>query len=188
MHFTVTRAALAPDLARALIDGQREAMRPFGIDHIVHGEIWPEAYLVAAESEPGRPVAGLRLEQRTADHRLPLERALALPDETQAKLDQRTAAGIVELCGLWVAQPAPERDLGDRLVRLGLAVAAAEGLAHVVAFGGQHSLPLALRTGFHFEGGEPVFPYPDPRYQSRLVWQRLPAPTDVSHPSQRSSP
>jgi hypothetical protein len=173
MHFIVMRANQAPDLARALSDGQREAMRPFGIDHIVRDETWPDAYLIAAQSEPGHLLGGLRIEQRTPDHRLPLERALGLPMAMQMKLIRRSVIGPVEVCGLWVAEHRSEPGLGDRLVRLGLAVAAADGMAHAVAFCGQHSLPLALRTGFRFGRGEGVVAYPDSRYQSRIVWQRI---------------
>ncbi len=42
-------------------------------------------------------------------------------------------------------------------MRLAIALAAAQGRAHLVALGGQGSLPLALRTRFHFEDGEPVW-------------------------------
>ena len=156
-----------------MVEGQRAAMRPYGIDSCVRSEVWPDAYLVTAELEPGVPIGGLRIEQRSTSHRLPLELAIEPPEVMRRTLDRRTEAGLVELCGMWVAPAAKVPHLADRLVRLGIAVAAAEGMKHVVAFGGQHSLPLALRTGFRFGRGEPVFAYPDSRYHSRVVWQRI---------------
>ena len=174
MHFVITRAREAPELVRAMVDGQQAAMAPYGIPFLVNPDVDPEARLVAAEVEAGIPVGGLRLEQRTADHRLQLEGEVALPEASLRKLEARAAEGLVELCGMWVARDARLRRLPDRLVRLGIALAAAQGTAHMVALGGKHSLPLALRCGFHFEDGEPVFPFPDPTYHSRIVWLRLP--------------
>ena len=173
MHFTVIRAAQAPDLARAMYEGQRAALRPHGIDHLAKPGMRPDAYLVAAEEEPGVPVGGLRLQQRLPGRPLPLEESIAVPADTARKLDRLVASGLVELGAMWVAAAA-EPDLADRLVYLGLEVATATGMHHVVALGGQHSLPLALRTGFRFEDGEPAFAFPDPRYRSQLVWFRTP--------------
>ncbi len=174
MHFVITRAREAPGLARAMTQGQQAAMQPYGINFLVNPHIDPEACLVAAEVQPGIPIGGLRLEQRTADHRLQLEDEVQLPEASQRKLEARASEGLVELCGMWVARDAGVRRLPDRLVRLGIALAAAQGTVHMVALGGQHSLPLALRTGFHFEDGEPVFPFPNPQYRSRIVWLRVP--------------
>ncbi len=174
MHFVITRAREAPALARAMAEGQQAAMQPYGIDFIVNPGIHPEAHLVAAETEPGVPIGGLRLEQRTADHRLQLEGEVELPEASQRKLEARAGEGLVELCGMWVARDTGVRRLPDRLVRLAIALAAAQGTVHMVALGGQHSLPLALRTGFQLEEGEPVFPFPNPRYRSRVVWLRVP--------------
>lgn len=174
MHFVITRASEAPELARAMAERQQAAMRPYGIDFVVNPDIHPEAHLVVAVIEPGVPIGGLRLEQRTADHHLQLEGEVELPEASQRKLEARAEDGLVELCGMWVARDSGVRRLPDRLVRLGLALAAAQGTAHMVALGGQHSLPLALRSGFHFEEGEPVFPFPNPNYRSRLVWMRVP--------------
>lgn len=174
MHFVIARAREAPELARAMAEGQQAAMQPYGIDFVVNPDVHPEARLVAAEVEPGVPVGGLRLEQRTADHRLQLEGEVELPEASHRKLEARAAEGLVELCGMWVAREGGVRRLPDRLVRLGIALAAAQGTAHMVALGGQHSLPLALRCGFHFEEGEPVFLFPNPEYRSRVVWLRLP--------------
>jgi hypothetical protein len=174
MHFVITRAREAPGLARAMVQGQQAAMQPYGIEFIVNPEVHPDAVLIAAENDSGVPIGGLRLERRTADHHLQLEGEVHLPEASQHKLDARATDGLVELCGMWVAREAGEPRLPDRLVRLAIALAAAEGTAHMVALGGQHSLPLALRTGFHFEEGEPVFPFPNPKYRSRVVWLRLP--------------
>ena len=174
MHFVITRAREAPALVRAMVEGQQAAMAPYGIPFMVNPDVDPEARLVAAEVEPGVPIGGLRLERRTADHHLQLEGEVELPASSQRKLEIRAAEGLVELCGMWVTRDAGVRHLPDRLVRLGIALAAAQGTVHMVALGGQHSLPLALRTGFHFEDGEPVFPFPDPTCRSRLVWLRLP--------------
>ena len=173
MHFVITRAREAPVLALAMAAGQQIAMQPYGIDFLVNPHIHPEARLVAAVGDAGMPIGGLRLERRTPEHHLPLEGEVALPEASQRKLEGRAAAGLVELCGMWVEREAGERRLPDRLVRLGIALAAAEGVPHMVALGGQHSLPLALRSGFHFEDGEPVFPFPNPKYRSRVVWLRV---------------
>jgi hypothetical protein len=51
-----------------MVQGQQEAMQPYSIDFVVNPHIHPEASLVAAIGEAGRPIGGLRLEQRTADH------------------------------------------------------------------------------------------------------------------------
>jgi hypothetical protein len=177
MHFQVVRAAQAPALARALVEGQRAALRRHGLDHIVSGEVHPDAYLVAAELESGALAGGLRLEERTPDHHLPLERAVDLPAGLLRKLEFRAAEGLMELCGVWVATPPAEPLLAERLVHLGFAVARARAMGHVVGFGAQHSLPLALRVGFHFEAEDPAFPYPTPRYESRVVWLHLPRPS-----------
>ncbi len=174
MHFIVIRAAQAPDLARAMFEGQRAALSPFGIDHLAQPGTQPDAYLVAAESPPGTPVGGLRLQQRLPERRLPLEASVALSPAIERKLARFEREGIVELGGMWVANSDGEPNLPDRLVYLGLEVAAAAGMRHVVALGGQHSIPLALRTGFRLGGGEPVFAFPDNRYRSRLVWFRTP--------------
>ncbi len=174
MHFVITRAREAPELARAMVQGQQAAMAPYGIPFLVNPDVDPEARLVAAEVEPGMPVGGLRLEQRTADHHLQLEGEVALPEPSQRKLEARAAQGLVELCGMWVGRDAGVRRLPDRLVRLAIALAAAAGVGHMVALGGPHSRPLALRAGFRVEDGEPVFPFPNPNYRSRVVWLQLP--------------
>ena len=174
MHFTVIRAAQAPELSRALYEGQRAALRPYGIDHLAKPGTQPDAYLVAAELEAGKPIGGIRLQQRLPNRALPLESSIAVSAATARKLDRFERQGIVELGAMWVAEPEAEPHLADRLVYLGLEVAAAAGMRHVVALGGQHSIPLALRTGFRLGPGEPVFAFPDARYRSRLVWFRTP--------------
>jgi hypothetical protein len=174
MHFTVIRASEAPDLARAMYEGQRAALRPYGIDHLAKPGTQPDAYLVAAELAPGKPIGGLRLQQRLSNRGLPLESSITASEAIARKLDRYEREGLVELGGMWVAEPEAETHLADRLVYLGLEVAAAAGMRHVVALGGQHSIPLALRTGFRLGGGEPVFAFPDTRYRSRLVWFRTP--------------
>jgi hypothetical protein len=157
-----------------MYEGQRAALGPYGIDHLAKPGTQPDAYLVAAELEPGKPIGGLRLQQRLPNRRLPLEGSIAVSPAVERKLARFERQGIVELGAMWVAEPEAEPHLPDRLVYLGLEVAAAAGMRHVVALGGQHSIPLALRTGFRLCGGEPVFAFPDPRYRSRLVWFRTP--------------
>jgi hypothetical protein len=187
MHFIVMRASQAPALSRALSAGQTAAMRPYGIEHIVKPTTFPGAMLVAAEVEPGVPLGGLRVEPRTATHLLPLEQARETHFITARKIGRRAEEGLAELGGLWVSSTSTEPDLPARLVRLGIAVAQAEGFQHLVALCGHHSLHIALACGFRLEPGEPVIPYPDARYRSRVAWMRLPVSSAVPRFSSRRS-
>jgi hypothetical protein len=134
-------------------------------------------YLVAALTPSGEPRAGLRLHRRTADRPLPLEEAVELPRRVKLKLDALEPEGLAELCAVWVAPDEKDRFLALRLVRYAMAAAPRVGLPNLVAFGGQHSIPLARRAGFQLDPTDPVFPYPDHRFLSRLVW-------DVTQPPQ----
>src|ERR1700722_11761696 len=97
MHFTVIRAAQAPDLARAMYEGQRAALRPYGIDQLAKPGTQPDAYLVAAEVAPGRPIGGPRLQQRLPNRHLPLEGSITASEAIARKLDRYEREGLVEL-------------------------------------------------------------------------------------------
>jgi hypothetical protein len=173
-HFSLERAGRARPLANAMANGQRHALRRFGLAHLVQpGDVDPAAYLIAAHRESGPVCAGLRLHPRRAAHPLPLELAVAIPAGVVLKLDQLEPRGLAELCALWVSADVEDKHLAVRMLRFAIRASAGLGWATLVALGGQHSLPLALRVGFRFDETEPTFVYPDERYRSRLVWLRM---------------
>jgi hypothetical protein len=99
-----------------------------------------------------------------------LELAIELPRAAKGKLDDLEPKGLAELGATWVDPAMSHRDIAEVLVQFGIAVARSHGMPNLVSLGSQHSIPLALRMGFLLDPSEPVFRYPDARYQSRLAW------------------
>lgn len=180
LYLRFERADLAPRLAQAMYDGQRRALRQFGLEGMAtKPPLEPGVLLVVARTGDSQLCAGLRLQRRTADRALPLEAAVELPEASRCKLDELEPRGLAELGALWVDPAMRSEAVADIVVHFAITVARTHHMPNLVSLGARHSIPLALRTGFRLDSTEPAFTYPDSRYQSRLVWR--PAEPIVPH-------
>lgn len=159
-----------PDLAELYCAGQLDSYRrhPGSLGAIVPGVV-AEAFGVLARTGGGDPVGGMRVHLRRPDVPLPVERALgALCPIAQAIA--RAPAPLVELCGTWVASAHRGTGLAAALTAAALAVARALAARRIVACAHQHALALYRRFGAEVDDALGVFPYPDPRYRTCVIW------------------
>ncbi|MBK8264774.1 MAG: hypothetical protein IPK80_25975 [Nannocystis sp.] len=117
------------------------------------------------------PVAGVRLDLRSRDRPLSLERAVSRFGQHD-RLRRYLHGRVGELAGWWVDPCARSRGLPAALLVVGVDFAADQGLASVLTLVPRHTRAIVSSLGFQVcpefgEDGE--LPYPDDRYRSALM-------------------
>ena len=126
-------------------------------------------------------LGGIRIEIKTADDLLPLEKSKLSHD---AKLINRVNAltqngrlTIAELCGLWTNSEAKERlggvkGLGQLLCDQAYKATRELGIDSMIAILPRHSLQFLLNLNFTVDPDLKDISYPDDRYLSTVVWMK----------------
>ena len=130
-------------------------------------------HMVAAIAASGEVIAGVRIHQRSAEHPLPVELALADRCPIAAALDAREPAPVVEMSGLWVADEPPCPELAAAVTRTALAACRTLGARSVVGCAHQHVLGFYRRYGAVVDESLGAHPYPNPRYATQVVFGDL---------------
>ncbi len=188
LRFRVAPAMEAPQLLRALSEGRRRALSRHGLSVAASDlQAEPGVVAIAAESASGQLCGGACLHRRSADRSLPLEELFELPESVHAKLEHLAPEGLGEVAALWVAPEHRSPLLPEAILHAAIAAGLASGLPHLVGLAGPHTVALARRAGFLPDPGEPVVPYPTPRFRSRLVWRLGPSTHPITQTTAEGS-
>ena len=124
------------------------------------------SHIVVARDHRGALLGGIRIHRRDRGL-LPVE--AALPDSSELRQLFTELDDIAELSGAVVAAQACKTGLGAALLCAAIAAIPLLGQRAAVGFGHQHVLALYARFGLQPDPRFPVYPYPDARYQSRVL-------------------
>jgi hypothetical protein len=178
LELRVIRAVDAPALSQEFAAEQRRALREFVGEELTTASLrWvfdPQVYVITARWRPSRRLAaGVRLHLARPSPPLPM--LAAWPEQRLARWveERRADGGLGEMSGLWAAREARGLGLPRLLLQVGMALGGRLGLAHLCSFVPEHSRGFMLALGWEEQpeltpGG--AIPYPDARYQTRVMW------------------
>lgn len=164
-------------------DGLTHALSRFGVEQVVLKTVEKKSnedtFVVLARNSQGLELGGIRIEIKTPDNRLPLEKCTTQYQATiQIKIDQHIKQKnvVAEICGLWASPLAKGSGLGSDLALQATQLAMDLGADVIVSMLPSHTLPYFTRLGFVTDREIPVLTYPDDRYLSTVVWYLNPQP------------
>lgn len=126
-------------------------------------------YFVVAETLAGDMVGGTRFHVRGKNSPLPIELALAGDRHITAEIRARQHEGVAEYAGLWVLPNQRGTGLSAALMSTAVAASSTCGVRHGLGFT-HHHLVFWTPIGFNVDQDLGFKPYPDPRYQSYVLW------------------
>jgi hypothetical protein len=168
--------SLEEALAARLIEGQKDALRSFGVTDenlvIKSTSTPPGTYAAVAYSDSGEVIGSLKLYSRRGGSPLPIESESSPLDPAFRDLIS-SQHGFCEIGSLWVSSHSNGLFLSKKLAACGalfaykLGFSGFLGLAHLRIFRAVWA-PLGLEIVDEI----PSFPYPDARFQSFVAWHR----------------
>lgn len=153
------------------------ALRKFSVDGVIlsTAEQNPkeETCIICAFSGFKKPVAGIRLEIKSEQNYLPLEKCRVyqkpqIMNFLNSLVQQNLS--IAELSGLWVDPHQKGFGLGSRLVKEATELAIGFGIETIVAMPPLHTINYFFKIGYVQEKSIPQMAYPDDRYVSTVVY------------------
>jgi hypothetical protein len=156
-------------LCEAFAEGHRNVLLENGIKKVTSADnSWmesPMVYVIVCEDENGDVVGGARLHIAHPDYPLPMQEAIAQVDLRINKyVEEYTARGTAELCGLWNSRKVAGRGIGVKMLPLAaFAITQDLELNTLLALVAKHTLKQSLNWGFkRFEkvGDHGEFNYP----------------------------
>lgn len=156
--------------------GLAKALEKFSVEGVILTTIEKQGkentFVICAHSSNHLTIAGIRLEIRSKNNKLPLEKCevaqknLILNRINYFSKDGKT---IGELSGLWVSPEFKGASLGRRLVLEATELGLGLGLSTLIAMPPQHTLKYFTGLGFVADGEIPQLAYPDDRYISTVL-------------------
>ncbi|MBY0452028.1 MAG: hypothetical protein K2P92_03265 [Bdellovibrionaceae bacterium] len=181
-------SAAHSDMRGQYQDGLASALSRFGVDQVVLKTVEKKSnedtFVVLATSSAGHELGGIRIEIKTPENRLPLEKcATKFQTTIQMKIDQYVQQNyiVAEICGLWASPLAKGTGLGADLALQSTQLALDLGADVVVSMLPSHTLGYFTRLGFVTDRDIPVLTYPDDRYLSTVVWYLNPQPKQMKY-------
>jgi hypothetical protein len=178
------------------VRGARDSYRKHGVERALELDslLKPRAtsLFLAAVDESGRMVAGVRAKgpYRTADDSHAVVEWGGHPGlPTVRKLiTDRIPFGVVEIKTAWVTgEPDRSRLLTNALARFPLHSAMLLDAKFAMATSGAHALGRWQTTGGVVASQVPATPYPDERYQTKMMWWDRSSFTKHAEPKQVST-
>ena len=164
------RAIDDPESCRIFAEGHARVLLDYGVTKVTSSSAsWfynPGVFVMIAERMDTREtVGGIRIHIADGITRLPMEDAVSIVDTGVYNLiDQYTAEGTAELCGLWNSKTTAGLGIGSfYLMRAGISAAARLNLTTLFALCAPHTLKISVDKGFEVEksiGKEGTFIYP----------------------------
>lgn len=164
----LTDAALVEEFHRR----QQDCYAAFSVERAakkVHTKQERKVYFVIAETLSGEMVGGARFHVRGATEPLPIERALPNDSRIHEAMMARQAGGVAEYAGLWAVPEGRGTGLSAVLISTTVAASALFGVRCGLGFT-HHHLIFWTPLGFQIDDELGFFAYPDPRYQSYVLW------------------
>lgn len=124
---------------------------------------------VVAETMTGKMVGGARFHLRTRNQPLPIERALPGDRRIHQAVRTREGGNVAEYAGLWALPEGRGTGLSAVLISTTVAASAMFNVRCGLGFT-HHHLVFWTPIGFQVDEGLGFFAYPDPRYQSYVLW------------------
>lgn len=169
-------------------DGLTHALSRFGVEQVVLKTVEKKSnedtFVVLATNSMGIELGGIRIEIKTPENRLPLEKCTTkFQSAIQVKIDRyiKQSYVVAEICGLWASPLAKGTGLGSDLALQATQLALDLGADVVVSMLPSHTLNYFTRLGFVMDREIPVLAYPDDRYLSSVVWYLNPQPQKVKY-------
>jgi hypothetical protein len=151
-------------------DGHAKVLLDYGVTKVTSSSHdWffnPSVYVVIATLvENNEIVGGVRVHVADGITRLPMEDAISLVDTRVYNLiDEYTASGTAELCGLWNSKTTAGWGIGSYiLMRAGISLIPQLKLSSLFALCAPHTLKISIEKGFEVEtsiGNQGTFIYP----------------------------
>ncbi len=164
------RAIDDPDSCKIFAEGHAKVLLDYGVTKVTSSSAsWfynPSVYVMIAERmDTEETVGGIRIHIADGVTHLPMEDAISVVDTGVYNLiEQYTAAGTAELCGLWNSKTTAGLGIGSfYLMRAGIAAATRLNLKTLFALCAPHTLKISVDKGFEVErsiGKEGTFIYP----------------------------
>lgn len=185
MELTKSFRTFAPIEASNLwsdyLQGLKNALERHGVAKAVLSTITKEAssdtHAILLFDPAGKALGGIRLEVKSKNNRLPLEKIENAYSEIIAqKINMQTQQDnkLAEICGIWVSKEAKGHklcaDLALQATNLGIKL----NIATLVLLLPAHTLDYFLKLGYVIDADLPKFVYPDDRYLSTVVWYQVP--------------
>jgi hypothetical protein len=175
----VAEPAAEPALWKQFVSGVQRIYRKYGVEQAIDLDALNRqndtALFCVGVNDQGTVAGGLRVKG-------PLTRVEECHAVTEwhgqpglgtvrARIADRLPAGVLEIKSAWVTDdPGQSGSLTEALGRLGLHCMDLLGARFIVATTAGHALDRWLTTGGVLAADVPAAPYPDARYETRMVW------------------
>ncbi len=166
--------------------GLSQALKRFGVDQVIlktverqHNE---DTFAIVAHNQLGQALGGIRIEVKTPNNKLPLEKCQTrYQNIIQQKINSTVTHEqiIVEICGLWSHPMGKGLNLGENLAFEATQLAIDLGADVITSMLPSHTIKHFTRLGYFFDREIPPMAYPDDRYLSTVVWYYSPRPPQI---------
>lgn len=169
--------------------GTEKASRDVTSDEIDEGDVY---FVVAEEKHTEALVGGLRFHlRRTGSKKLLIETLMETDPRLQAysvlqeNIERWAARGLAEISGLWADGDWRGTGLSAAMVSAALAAMPLFGVRRSIAFTHHHVLKTWRPLGWREDSEVRSIPYPDPRYESSIIWNNPPHLNDAEDTARR---
>ena len=166
--------------------GLAVALQKYGVDQKIlptlEKSYYEDTVIILAYAPEGRAIGGIRIEIKSRDNKLPIEKCkTAFQKQIDIKIgrlisDKQTLA---EISGLWVDPRRKGTGLGPQLVFESTELALGLGCDVLLCFPPAHTLGYFEKLGYVADTEVPQMAYPDDRYLSTLAWYNRPEPSKL---------
>ena len=164
--------------------GLNKVLKKYGVDGVVlnttNSLSSTNTIIVLAKNSFGDSVGGIRIEIKTDDNPLPIEKISTRYKEilnSKIKNLYHNGTKIAEICGLWVDSDVRnytiKGKLGPLLSKTAFEVCEELEIDHVTAITPAHTTGIFLSLGFTPDSNVPSFAYPDDRYITTITWRNI---------------
>lgn len=164
--------------------GLKDVLIHFGVDRVILStapqQLSKDTYAVIALNKNGLVMGGIRLEIKSNENKIPLEKIehqirsqLILKIRSESELN-KSKGRLGEVCGLWVSREAKGMGLGAELAFQATKLATELKLSTIISMLPTHTLNYFLSLGYQPDSELPKISYPDDRYVSTVVWYYVP--------------
>ncbi len=164
--------------------GLNKVLKKYGVDGVVlntaNSLSSVNTIIVLAKNNLGESVGGIRIEIKTDDNPLPIEKISTRYKEIlNNKINGLYFDGtqIAEICGLWVDSEIRnytfKGKLGPLLSKIAFEVCEELEIDHVTAITPAHTTGIFISLGFTPDSNVPSFAYPDDRYTTTITWKNI---------------
>ncbi len=171
--------------------GLNKVLKKYGVDGVVlnttNSLSSTNTIIVLAKNHFGESVGGIRIEIKTADNPLPLEKiATHYKNILNKKIQMlyKNEHTLAEICGLWVNSEVRNRTLNGKLapelIKKAFEICDSLLVDNITAITPTHTTGHLIDLGFTPDKDIPTFAYPDDRYITTIMWRNKPTATKIN--------